>query len=418
MAPTRGRILSVPTSGVLPPSSVSRFLWFCAGADLELLARCPTDHPKYTGIGLTVFLTAILATISAGYLTYAGTNSLLLVAFFAPLWGTVILNLNRFVVLSMRLEQSTFKNVLIALPRVLIAFIISIVIMTPLQLRLFSAEISDYLRREAGLDITKSTEENKQRVDKDLKLLAQALDQEKGTLAKMISGTDPETADLAAKIALLEEEDRTQSAALSKLSEEEAKIRRELADEKAGRNGNPPGIGPAWKDIEARLKGILGRETRLSESLHDNRERLTRLQAERDAVLDRSSKEIKRLGDQISELRGRRQIVAASDYIGTSLGVGSNLPANDPAEATAPFLKQFRALHAITKQDRAVEWIALVLQLLMLLIEASPLVAKFLSPAGAYDKILVLEEGRIVSAYLREAQIQQSAQAQFVAAAP
>ena len=41
---------------------LSRFLWFCAGADASLLAHCPhSDRVKYQGIGGIVLATAVLA---------------------------------------------------------------------------------------------------------------------------------------------------------------------------------------------------------------------------------------------------------------------------------------------------------------------------------------------------------------------
>lgn len=400
--------VSAPASAISPFNRLSRFFWFCAGADLELLGVCPTDHPKYTSIGLTVFLTAILAAISAGYLTFVGTNSPLLATFFGPLWGIIILNLNRFVVLSVRLEQSPFRNFLIALPRVLIALVISIVIMTPLQLKLFSPEITDYLRREAARNTIISAQETQLSLDADLSFLDSALQDlnrqwtaEKDTLAKMTSDLDPETADLSAKILRLGEEQRTQSAALSKMQDDDAKTSRELADEEAGRNGKPPGRGKAWRDIDTRLTRIRDDMRTCSLSLRDTQDQMTRLKADRDAILNRSRTEIGKLSERISNLREQRQSAAMSHSISDRRrDTEDNIRAEThPADLAAPFLSQYRALHAIAKENRAVEWIAFVLQILMLLMETAPLVAKFLSPAGAYEKILILEEQRIVSAY-------------------
>ena len=49
----------------------TRFLWFCAGADGSLLARCPlSDWVKYQGIGGIVLATTVLAFVSASYAFY------------------------------------------------------------------------------------------------------------------------------------------------------------------------------------------------------------------------------------------------------------------------------------------------------------------------------------------------------------
>ena len=52
------------------PSKLSRiykFFCWCSGARLYLIERCPTDYNKYYGIGVIVFLTGVMATLSGGY---------------------------------------------------------------------------------------------------------------------------------------------------------------------------------------------------------------------------------------------------------------------------------------------------------------------------------------------------------------
>jgi len=52
-------------------SRISRFLWYCAGADAEILERCPhTDRVKKEGVGGTVLATTILAFLSGSYAFY------------------------------------------------------------------------------------------------------------------------------------------------------------------------------------------------------------------------------------------------------------------------------------------------------------------------------------------------------------
>jgi len=63
------------------------------------------------------------------------------------------------------------------------------------------------------------------------------------------------------------------------------------------------------------------------------------------------------------------------------------------------FLDRYHALHALAQKDRSADWIIFLLQTLMVLIEVSPLVAKLLSPRGAYEKCFSLEELRIVDEY-------------------
>ena len=51
-----------------PPSRFEVFLWFCAGADRDILERCPgSDRVKYQGIGGIIFATGVLAFVSSSY---------------------------------------------------------------------------------------------------------------------------------------------------------------------------------------------------------------------------------------------------------------------------------------------------------------------------------------------------------------
>ena len=50
------------------PSKISKFLWWCAGADEHFLKISPMqDRVKYAGIGGIVLCTGLLAAFSGGY---------------------------------------------------------------------------------------------------------------------------------------------------------------------------------------------------------------------------------------------------------------------------------------------------------------------------------------------------------------
>src|SRR6188508_909157 len=106
------------------PSMTTRFLWFCAGADGNLLARCPTsDWVKYQGIGGIVLATTVLAFVSASYAFYtvfspkdatallASTDltSVALSCVAGLVWTLVIFNIDRFIVSSTGKGDGTDK---------------------------------------------------------------------------------------------------------------------------------------------------------------------------------------------------------------------------------------------------------------------------------------------------------------------
>src|SRR5579859_395259 len=77
--------------------SFTRFLWFCAGAKPEILARpeCATETPKYTVIGTTILLTAAFAALSGTFAFHLVFESLTISVLLGLLWGFFILNLDR-----------------------------------------------------------------------------------------------------------------------------------------------------------------------------------------------------------------------------------------------------------------------------------------------------------------------------------
>lgn len=125
---------------------IERFLWFCSGADPDILAACPrSEHSKYSGIGGTVFFTGLLASLSGGYAFFTVFDSVPAAIFFGLLWGLIIFNLDRFIVSTIKKEGSLGRQFVLAIPRLLLAVVLAIVISKPLELRIFQGEIEEIL---------------------------------------------------------------------------------------------------------------------------------------------------------------------------------------------------------------------------------------------------------------------------------
>ncbi|WP_164122504.1 MULTISPECIES: DUF4407 domain-containing protein [Sphingobacterium] len=156
-------------------STLKHFFWWCAGVHKETLSRFPEEHSKYVSIGATIFFTGLFASLAGGYALYfvfSGTQFALLYALlFGAIWGLAIFNLDRYIVLSLDKSGSTFKQLLQALPRILLAILIGIVISRPLELKVFDKEIKEHLRVEflkqqhASIDTLNRTFESKYLVE-------------------------------------------------------------------------------------------------------------------------------------------------------------------------------------------------------------------------------------------------------------
>ena len=128
---------------------MKKFFIMCSGADSELLASCSQgEQTKFAGIGATVFFTAVMAFIASGYALYTVFDNPWMAIGFGIVWGLLIFNLDRFIVSTIRKRDSFGKEFLQALPRIVLAIIIAIVISKPLEIKIFEKEINTVLLKE------------------------------------------------------------------------------------------------------------------------------------------------------------------------------------------------------------------------------------------------------------------------------
>lgn len=133
---------------------LKKFFILCSGADHALLETCaPGEQNKYAGIGATVFFTALMAFIASGYALYTVFDSIPMAVCFGLIWGLLIFNLDRFIVSTIKKRDNFLDEVLQALPRLILALIIAVVISKPLELKIFEKEIDRVLLEQKN-DLT------------------------------------------------------------------------------------------------------------------------------------------------------------------------------------------------------------------------------------------------------------------------
>lgn len=162
--------LDQPTKWGKAKQLISNFLYFCAGADQQILRICPhSERVKEQGIGGVVLATATLAFFSGSYAFYTvfspkegfalsnvqqETDSwaVLLAIVFGLCWSLMIFNLDRFIVSSGGHGDGTGKISLAAVgraaPRLGMALIIGLVLSKPLEIRIMQTEIDAKLTQE------------------------------------------------------------------------------------------------------------------------------------------------------------------------------------------------------------------------------------------------------------------------------
>lgn len=122
-----------------------KILLICSGGNIHILRKTPSEWNKFVGIGGIVLFTAIFATLSAGYAMFTIFDDYISSIIFAILWGLMIFNLDRYIVSSIKKTGTWWNQFLMAIPRLILAGFLGIVISKPLELKIFEKEVNKQL---------------------------------------------------------------------------------------------------------------------------------------------------------------------------------------------------------------------------------------------------------------------------------
>lgn len=307
------------------------FFWFCSGANIPVLKRCPTESNKYAGIGGTVLFTGLFAGISASYALFTVFGSLGISVAFGIIWGAMIFNLDRFIVSGMKKANGWLREITMALPRLMLAVLLAFVISKPLELKIFEKEI---LR----------------------KIDEQKIEQSQQTRQEVFNSY-PELEEWREEIVFLRQE-IDEKEEFRNLKQEEYDLER-FGVQSANTSGRP-GIGR-----NARIK-----EQQLQDAQKD-------LEETRERNLNR----IAQLTNQVEKIYQTRENsfeqhkATIDNYDG--------------------FAARIHALGVLTSESRAVYLANLFIILLFIAVETAPIFVKLISVKGPYDDLLQVHEKAI-----------------------
>jgi len=310
---------------------LTRFFWFCSGANFSILQKTPTESNKYLGIGAMVFFTGVFAALAGFYALYTVFQSWGIALIFALLWGAMIFNLDRFIVSSMRKKEQGWSEWKLALPRLVLALLLAVVISKPLELKLFEREINRKLDEQKIAFIKQS----------------------KDSLAKGF----PE-------IQALETEKEALKGELSQARAYRDKLQQEYDAERFG-------------EKTASTSGVVG----LGTNAKKKEQQLDAAQDDLKALSIRNEAGIQELDVQIQAFRAKRQ-----------LEFEKQVPGIDGFDG---FAARMDGLAKLTAESKSMATAELFLVLLFVAIETAPIFVKLISSRGPYDELLELHEDQV-----------------------
>lgn len=371
---------------------MSNALAWLGGVDFPTLEDVPSGRDRFVAMGLVLLTTASLAVLSMSFALHDGLRVAWPAALaFALLWGLIILNLDRFLVLSMGSGGSTKHQAWMAAPRVLMAVVLSLVISTPLVLRVFQSDIQSEIftyqleqSREQGALEAKSKEQ------READRLREQISRHEATL----NGQLPTTVTNPALTSAREDVQRRAREVAGKRRAAERRYEEwqcELygAGSRCRKASTRKGAGPLaeakrrqYVDAADRLGGA-ERKLQAAIAARDRAAGLAASQAQTAlAAAQRDARE------RLPALRG--QLDELTEAIDQRSRAGSQLNARDTG-----IMAQVRALWRIGHHDKALLITHLLVGLVFFLIEILPVLVKVLlsfGPSTPYDEALRLRE--------------------------
>ena len=330
-------------------SWITRKLWWCAGADEQILMQCPmADRVKYAGIGGIVFCTGLLASISGGYAFYTifgpkgdAVNEdpvawayVLISIGFAIIWGSIIFNMDRFIISSTGKgdgsDKMTGPELLNAIPRIIIAVILGFAISAPLEIRILKTEIDAELQNKQNAYLSELNNSTDSLSNQELK-------------TKKIELTKVENELTEIEVTFEKRRIEIQDA------------RKRLEDEIAGRIGSgKAGEGPAAK---AQRENLLIQEKELENQKEAKLPEIQNLKKRKD-----------RITSEMDKIDSERDIKYAKNELMSHQLDG--------------LLERIHISHEIGG------WVPWIIFFVLLSIEAGPIFFKMMMVRGAYDYLV------------------------------
>ena len=359
------------------------FIVFCAGADRDIIEECSTEWQKYTSLGATVLFTGLLAWVSCGYALYSVFQSLQAAMIFGFLWGLVIFNLDRFIIVTLKkLDDKPFEKYgpfsgifriatefFCALPRIALALIIAITIAKPLEVKIFEDRLRDAIvqNKQDAIDRNKEQIEKRYKINeteetKELEAKINKIDEE------LKSAEDPPLVKIHLRGKLKEVESALAKNKSKKASSDAAIQQIENSDEKS----------------DPRKDKLIEESAKLQYTINIGQREVEKVKHEIDAIKYEYYK------SKYEELEAVKLELKSAKADGASAHDVAKAEIEAMVQETGKsfsntFVTQLEALGTLT-ENKTMRQISMMLTLLFFAMELAPIFAKLISKRGPYDE--------------------------------
>lgn len=354
------------------------FIWL-SGASRQVLDQCPTERPKFIGLGASILVTAGMAAVSLAFALYTALKAPIWIAvIFALLWGLAIMSLDRLFVVSLHRYRNRFFYLLLAAPRFVMAVLLGFVISTPFVLQIFQPEIQHQIKLMQAAERAayfQNLPHNPVYLDvqRDQTEVTSLTDEVATGGAAINPATDPTIVGWRSQLATAQNNEQTWFANL------QCQL---YGTALPGGRQCIQGNGPLAKDDQEQYDYWKGQVATLQAEIQ-----------QRTGTLEGQSA----AQQQATQRQAKAQLAAAKLALGSAQaqltlqtnGITQNI------NADTGLLTQLKALGNATAGDATLGWARLLLFLVFLCIDSMPVFVKLLlnlAPESSYDKLLAAEE--------------------------
>ena len=367
---------------------IEKILALCSGASAEILKECPrTEIIKHAGIGGTIVITTILAFISGSYALFTVFKSYPAAILFGLFWALMIFNLDRLIVSSMRKRGSWKQQFKMAIPRILLALVIAVVISKPLEVKLLETNINKTLssnifkQNEAIAEKRKKIEDN----------YSNRISTEQGKITKFQSEKPILLASLQKEIGELEKEEENERKKASKRNSSHNfhlnRIKQQIVFSKA--------INPTSDFLLKEIERLEEEKDKIGRKIWQNNapvievsKKLIEVQEQISQQFDTYNNQLESLQNQVNgAITGMNQDrkIEFEEFDRLASGVISNFENNS-------LIDQIEALSIASEKNNLIAQVSWFIMLLFIVVETAPIFVKLISPRGPYDALLDASE--------------------------
>lgn len=368
--------------------TISDSLAWLGGADMDTLAAVPQERPRFVQMALVLLTTSSIAMVSMMFAMNDGVGVPLAAAIAVGIfWGFVILNLDRYLVMSMGHVRTWRRMLMMALPRLLLAAVISLVIATPLTLRIFQHDINVQVAKTQATESSQmKTLEGKSLPAQQAAQVQKQIDSDKSILAGHlpVNVSNPQLQDDQTQVSQLQPKvARAKTAEINAYEAWQCELYGDGTHcaNASSRSGN----GPIAQAKQAVYQQDLATYNSLNQQLQTTQSKL--------------AAEEKKLGSAQNTQLSQYQATARRDLPVEEkklAGLNAQVQAEQNSAQSAVtndngILAQLSALSAAGAANSILKFAQIIVTLLFFFIEILPVMVKLLlnlAPPTAYDRVL------------------------------